>query len=360
MNPLDTRPRPSVAPAPHVPRQGRAGTAVPHEPTSRPPRVDQPARPASRLFGLEVAPFTMAEVLERAARSVETRERLMLGVLNAAKVVNLHRDEVLRTSLLECDLLLADGQSVVWASRLVGHPLPERVAGIDIFESLLAEADRRGHRVYLLGATQEVLDAVLRVVAQRWPGLVVAGSRNGYFDEEQSGEVAEQIRASRADLLFLAMSSPKKENFLGRYGDQLGVPVMHGVGGSFDVMAGVVRRAPEAWQRAGMEWAYRLVQEPGRLWRRYLVTNTTFVWMTLRERYRPLPLFVLPASPSRHEVGSQAAVSHPVAPQLPVRPLAPPVTVVTAAPTVRLPSQRRPSDLPVGAVTGHARSTGHG
>ncbi len=323
---LLTRPRPSVAGGLRVPRLRRSGTAPQREPRSRSHPVEPAAASTSCLFGLEVAGATMAEVLERASRCVETRERLMLGVLNAAKVVNLQRDEVLRNSLLECDLLLADGQSVVWASRLLRHPLPERVAGIDIFEALLAEGDRRGHRVYLLGATQEVLDAVLRVVAQRWPSLVVAGSRNGYFEDEESGEVAEQIRASRADLLFLAMSSPKKENFLGRYGDRLGVPVMHGVGGSFDVMAGVVRRAPEVWQRAGMEWAYRLVQEPRRLWRRYLVTNTTFVWMTLEERRHPRPPFRLPVSP----------VS-PGAPQ-------PAVVPVVASP-VFVPSQRRPGDL---------------
>ena len=293
-------------------------------------RTSPTPAPTSRLFGLDVASIGMDEVLARAAEAIERRERLMLGVLNAAKVVNLHRDEVLRTSLLECDLLLADGQSVVWASRVVGHPLPERVAGIDLFEALLGEADRRGHRVYLLGARQEVLDTVLDVVARRWPGLVVAGSRNGYFSDDEAAEVAEEIRRSRADLLFLAMTSPKKENFLGRHGARTGVPVMHGVGGSFDVMAGVVRRAPVAWQRLGMEWAYRLVQEPRRLWRRYLVTNTSFVAMTWRERRHPLPAFELPA------VLAPAALAS-IGPDL--QPVPPPAAVAGAAPYI--PGQRR-------------------
>ena len=241
------------------------------------------------LFGLPVSALTMGQVLEVAERAVRTRERLLVGVLNAAKVVKLHHDAFLRDSLLECDVLLADGQSVVWASRVLGRPLPERVAGIDLFERLLDLADRDGLRVYLLGARQEVLDRVVAVCAERWPRAVVAGARNGYFGDDEAAGIADDVAAARADLLFLGMTTPKKEIFLGHHADRMGVPVMHGVGGSFDVMAGVTRRAPLLWQKLGMEWAYRLVQEPRRLWRRYLVTNSLFAWMLLRERLHRRP-----------------------------------------------------------------------
>lgn len=236
------------------------------------------------LFGLRLAAVRLDEVVDLATTAIHHRSRLLIGVLNAAKIVNLRKDPFLRESLLECDLLLADGQSVVWASRVLGRSLPERVAGIDLFTALLDLAHREHRRVFLLGARQEVLDRLTETVAERWPGAVLVGSRNGYFEDGESAEVAAQIAASRADMLFLGMTSPKKEIFLGTYGDTMGVPVLHGVGGSFDVLAGVTRRAPLRWQRWGLEWAYRLLQEPRRLWRRYLVTNSTFLGLLMRQR----------------------------------------------------------------------------
>jgi N-acetylglucosaminyldiphosphoundecaprenol N-acetyl-beta-D-mannosaminyltransferase len=137
---------------------------------------------------------------------------------------------------------------------------------------------------------------VSRVVGQRYPRAVVVGSRDGYFTDAQAPEVAESIQRSGADMLFLGMVSPKKEIFIGTYGQSLGVPVVHGVGGSFDVLAGVTDRAPLAWQRAGMEWAYRLKQEPRRLARRYLTTNTAFLALTIQERVRPTSAYA--ASPA--------------------------------------------------------------
>ena len=243
------------------------------------------------LFGLSVDALQMDEVVEECKASISSRQRLLIGVINAAKVVTLRQDDVLRTSLLECDLLLADGQSVVWGSRLLGRPLPERVAGIDLFQRLLTIASEEGRSIYLLGASAEVLEMLQANIRQGYPGLTIAGARDGYFRDEEADDVAAEIRAAGADMLFLGMTSPKKEIFLGRYGDSLGVPVQHGVGGSFDIFAGVTKRAPGAWQRLGCEWLYRVVQEPRRLWRRYLTTNTAFLWLLLREMARPTPAY---------------------------------------------------------------------
>lgn len=243
------------------------------------------------LFGLSVDELDMEAVVEECRKSISSRERLLIGVINAAKVVNLRRDDVLRTSLLECDLLLADGQSVVWGSRLLGKPLPERVAGIDLFQRLLAVASDEGRSIYLLGASAEVLELLQANIRQSYPGLTIAGSRDGYFRDEQADDVAADIRVAGADMLFLGMTSPKKEIFLGRYGDSLHVPVQHGVGGSFDILAGVTKRAPDVWQRLGCEWLYRVVQEPRRLWKRYLTTNTAFLRLLLREMARPTPAY---------------------------------------------------------------------
>jgi N-acetylglucosaminyldiphosphoundecaprenol N-acetyl-beta-D-mannosaminyltransferase len=249
------------------------------------------------LFGVYIDCLGMDETVARCREAILTRRPVLLGVLNAAKVVNLRRDPMLRAALLDCNLMLADGQSVVWASRLLGRPLPERVAGIDIFEQLLALAHREGRSIYLLGAAPDVLATLERRIAERWPGLVVAGSHHGYFSEAEEPAIAAAIAAARADMLFIGVPSPKKELFLGRFGAGLGVPVLHGVGGSFDVLAGITRRAPPSWQRLGLEWAYRLAQEPGRLWRRYLVTNCAFIALTVREAIRPSPALTRSTAP---------------------------------------------------------------
>ena len=241
------------------------------------------------LFGLSVDGIRMDEAVDRCRQAVQTRRRLLIGVINAAKIVNLQSDPALRKALLDCDMLLADGQSVVWASRLLGRPLPERVTGIDLFVALLDLAHGQHHSIYLLGAKPEILAALEQQVANRWPGLKLAGSHHGYFKDTDAIQIAARIREAKPDMLFLGMASPKKEIFLGQFQHMLDVPVLHGVGGSFDVLAGLTKRAPLTWQRMGLEWAYRLLQEPRRLWRRYLVTNSAFIALTLREAVRPTP-----------------------------------------------------------------------
>jgi N-acetylglucosaminyldiphosphoundecaprenol N-acetyl-beta-D-mannosaminyltransferase len=225
----------------------------------------------------------MDDVLARVDEAIERRTRLHIGVVNAAKLVNMRHESGLRKDVLASDLILADGVPVVWASRLLGDPLPERVAGIDLMLAILRRGALRGYRVYCLGATQDVLDRAVDRILAEFPGISIVGRRNGYFAPEEAEAVAEEIAAARPDVLFVAMTSPKKENFLHRFTPHMQVPVCHGVGGSFDVLAGKVRRAPVAWQRLGLEWLYRVLQEPRRLWKRYLVTNTTFCAMVLSQ-----------------------------------------------------------------------------
>jgi N-acetylglucosaminyldiphosphoundecaprenol N-acetyl-beta-D-mannosaminyltransferase len=242
--------------------------------------------PVRRLFGVSIHAAGMEQTLRICAQAVRSRSRLMIGVVNAAKIVNMRRQPILYESVSSSDLVLADGMAVVWASRVLRRPLPERVAGIDLFERLLELADRQKLAVYFLGASQDVLDQVLREVQVRYPNVRISGSRNGYFSDEQSEQVAHQINRARPDMLFLGMTSPKKEIFMANWGPRMDVTVVHGVGGSFDVMAGKVKRAPLLWQRLGIEWLYRVMQEPRRMWKRYLVTNSIFTWMLLSEFLR--------------------------------------------------------------------------
>ena len=248
------------------------------------------------ILGMPIDAMTMDDVLDRCRASLATRERTLVGVVNAAKMVRLRDDVHLRDSLLDCDVLLADGQSVVWASRLLRRAVPERVAGVDLFERLLELAARDGRSVYLLGARADVLATLQQRLGERFPALKIVGARDGYFTDAEASTVAADIADSGADMLFLGMTSPKKEIFLGDFGETLGVPVLHGVGGSFDILAGVTKRAPLLWQRLGLEWLYRVLQEPRRLWRRYFTTNVTFIALVLRELVRRQP-------PYRHSSG---------------------------------------------------------
>ncbi|MFJ4777213.1 WecB/TagA/CpsF family glycosyltransferase [Streptomyces sp. NPDC088762] len=241
------------------------------------------------LFGVGLDPLTMDETVRRCLDAVARGERIEIGMVNAAKLVNMRRDPRLAEAVAGCDLVLADGQAVVWAGRILGVRLPERVAGIDLFMRLLAAAEEAGISVYLLGARPEVLDMMLRQIAERFPKLNVAGSRDGYFADSEQETIAGAIADSRAQLLFLGMTSPKKEIFTAGHGKRTGAHVVHGVGGSFDILAGITKRAPLVWQRMGLEWFYRTLQEPRRLGKRYLTTNAAFLLMTVRELIRRTP-----------------------------------------------------------------------
>jgi len=235
------------------------------------------------LFDIPVAAVTMDEALDIVDAAIVERRQLQIGVINAAKVVNMRRDPVLRDAVLSCDVIFADGISVVWASRALGQRLPERVAGIDLMTGILRRGCARKYRVFCLGATEEVLQATTDRIRAEYPGVEVVGQHHGYFSKADEEQIAAQIAATRADVLFVAMTSPKKEQFLARWSERMQVTVCHGVGGSFDVMAGKVQRAPDLWQQLGLEWLYRVKQEPTRLWQRYLVTNTLFVQLVASE-----------------------------------------------------------------------------
>jgi len=258
--------------------------------------------PISEILGVPIAAVTLDQALDLIDETISARGQMQIGVVNAAKVVNMQRDPMLRQDVLSSDVIFADGISVVWASRLLGRPLPERVAGIDLMSGMLERGNHRGYRVFCLGATDEVLQRTIAQIALTYPGVRVVGHQNGYFSSADEAAVAAAIAAARPDILLVAMTSPKKENFLGKWGKDLGVAIRHGVGGSFDVMAGKVRRAPAVWQRLGLEWLYRVKQEPGRLWRRYLVTNTLFILAVLREAFGPRSIAKRPVRTSQPDV----------------------------------------------------------
>lgn len=198
-------------------------------------------------------------------------------VINALKVNLMEEDPKLREIVNACPLINADGSSILWAAKKLGVPIKERVTGIDLFQRLVKEAAENGYKIYLFGAKEEVVTKVQDIFQKEYPTLEIAGYRNGYFTPEEEPQIVADMAASGADMMFVAFSSPKKEYWVNKYLNQLNVPFVMGVGGSFDVVAGVTKRAPEFWQKIGMEWFYRFIQEPRRLWKRYVVGNAVFI-----------------------------------------------------------------------------------
>lgn len=231
------------------------------------------------VCGLPVHPLTLEDSVAAAEAMIEDGSPHQHVVLNAAKVVQAHDDPDLAEIIRSCSLVNADGQSVVWAGRLLGRPVPERVTGMDFMLALWKSAARKGYRVYLLGAEGPVVEKTARIAADQ--GVKVVGYRDGYWEEGQEQEVVSLVSEAEPDVLFLAIPSPRKEYFLSRNLATLRCPLVVGVGGSFDVVAGVYSRAPQWMQRAGLEWFHRLVQEPRRMFMRYAVGNTRFVKLVL-------------------------------------------------------------------------------
>jgi N-acetylglucosaminyldiphosphoundecaprenol N-acetyl-beta-D-mannosaminyltransferase len=243
-----------------------------------------PAAPArATVLGCAIDRLDMDQTVARCLAIIDEGRYGQHMAINAAKLVAMQDDPALRDSIAGSDIVNADGQSVVWASRLLGDPLPCRVAGIDLMHELLDAAARRADRVFILGARAEVLERAVANLVTRHPGVTIAGTQDGYFADADVEEVCAAIRAARADMLFVAMSSPRKELFLAEHGPSLGVPFVMGVGGAIDVAAGITRRAPAGFQRLGLEWLYRLLQEPRRMWRRYLPSNARFIRLVARE-----------------------------------------------------------------------------
>lgn len=228
------------------------------------------------LMGCPVDLLTSAALLKELSEIIDAQSGpKVIQFINGNKIAQVRHDQEMERIMWKADYVLADGQPLLPMGRLLGVKLPERIDGIGLMGKMLKLADERRYSVYLLGAKQEVLDKCIAKIRSQYPNLRIAGSRNGYFSEKETPGVVAQIREAKPDMLFLGMGSPMKERFADRYATELGATVIQGVGGSFDVMADLVKRAPVWVQRIGMEWLFRVVQEPRRMFWRYTTTNAT-------------------------------------------------------------------------------------
>ena len=239
------------------------------------------------FLSIPVASITMKEMIDFANDSIHGNKHIWYIDINASKAVAMQEDEDLFHCMKSCDLVGADGKSIIWASRFLGYNLPERIAGIDIMENLVLLAHQKGYKCFFLGAAEDVVQKLVNIYSLKYSPDVIAGYKNGYYSQIEEDEIVEQIVNSKANILFVATSSPKQEMFVYNHKDSLtNINFMMGVGGSFDVIAGFRKRAPLWMQKMGLEWVARLIQEPRRMWRRYLIGNFVFLKLVIKEKIK--------------------------------------------------------------------------
>ena len=238
--------------------------------------------PHQEFLGVPVTGLSLERTLELIDQGIRNGQRLQHVSVNVAKFVSMRHDSDLDQDVRSSNIVGIDGMGILWAGRLLGQDLGFRVAGIDLMAELLRLCANKGYRPYLLGARPDVLEEAVARIRSTHPAIQFAGCHHGYFKVEEEPAIVENISLSRADCLFVGMPTPRKENFLARNRAQLDVPFIMGVGGSIDVFAGLVKRAPLAVQRLGLEWFFRTIQEPRRLGPRYIRTNAAFALIVIR------------------------------------------------------------------------------
>ncbi|MBE6973495.1 MAG: WecB/TagA/CpsF family glycosyltransferase [Ruminococcaceae bacterium] len=217
------------------------------------------------VLGVRFDNVTPEEALERGAQLMEQPGFHYVVTPNPEFVLAAEKDKEFQSVLNGADLVIPDGIGVIYSAKLLGTPLKSRVPGIEFSADMLAHMDKVGGRVFLLGAKPGVAEQAAANISKEYPNLTICGTHDGYFKED--APVVQIIKESNADLLFVCLGAPRQEKFMAKYGPEMGVKLAMGLGGSLDVYAGVVERAPESWQKLNLEWAYRLVKEPKRFGR---------------------------------------------------------------------------------------------
>ena len=235
------------------------------------------------ILGVPVVPYTMEEAVAKLTGDTLAKKRNFVVTANAEIIMMAQEDSEYKELLSEtADLVLPDGAGTVWAGNYLGYRIPERVAGYDLYLRLLEEAAKKNIAVYFFGGKPGIAEAAAAEGKRRWPGLTVAGCRNGYFSAEEEAVIIENINRSGAAMLFAALGAPKQEKWLAKFREQLKPELLMGIGGSFDVLAGKVQRAPKWMQDARLEWLFRLLKQPSRFGR--MLALPKFVFAVRREK----------------------------------------------------------------------------
>ena len=237
-----------------------------------------------RILNTTIDVLNIEETIRLVEQYVLSKTPLHLMGVNADKINEVNQNEYMRKIVNSCGIINADGASVVLASKFLNKPLPERVAGIDLMQSLVKLSEKKGYSIYLLGAKQEVVEKTEEVLKGNYPNLHIVGIHNGYFKEDYWSNIADELKEKEPDFVFVGITSPIKE-YLIEYLQNEGLKsVFMGVGGSFDVISGKIPRAPILMQKCNLEWLFRVFQEPKRLFKRYFFGNLSFIKKVVNEK----------------------------------------------------------------------------
>ena len=216
------------------------------------------------ILGVQVDSLTMAEAVDKADQFMEEKACVLIATANAEMIMRATHDKELRDILNAAALVVPDGAGTVWAAHHLGYQMPERVAGYDLAQELMRLAPARKRRIYFFGSAPGVADKAKKKAEELYPGIEIVGTRNGYFKEADEPAIIADIKEKKPDLLLAALGVPKQEKWLNAHKEELGVPLSIGVGGTLDVMAGVMKRAPRWMQKAKLEWLFRGMLQPKR------------------------------------------------------------------------------------------------
>lgn len=236
---------------------------------------------------IKIDNLTMQKTIDEIEELIKKRESSYIVTPNVAHIVSLQKDKELEKIYQEASLVIPDGMPLLWGAKILGRPLKERVAGSDLLPAFCEVAAKKGYKLFFLGAGPGVAVKAAKILTQKNPGLKIVGTYSPPFgfenSEEDNRKIVSMITETKPDVLFVGLGAPKQEKWIWKHKDQLEVPVLIGVGAAFDFIAGTAKRAPKWMQKCGLEWFFRLCQEPRRLWRRYLIGSPIFLWLVLKE-----------------------------------------------------------------------------
>jgi exopolysaccharide biosynthesis WecB/TagA/CpsF family protein/anti-anti-sigma factor len=272
------------------------------------------------MMGVPLDQLNTAQALEIISEMIESRTPHLLATANVDFLAQVQSDEILRGILIEADLIVCDGTPLIWMSKLLGDPLPERIAGSDLVPLMLDLAEKRGHRVFFLGGRDEVVAIAEEKIKERWPNLAIAGMYSPPFapmDQMDHAGICQLIRDAKADMLLVSFGCPKQEKWLAQNYRDAGVPVAIGVGATIDFLAGTVKRAPVWMRKSGLEWFFRVAQEPKRLAHRYW-TDICVVgpgllkqWLKMRSKHSTKAVFQAVSDAIEERLTSTPVISLP-------------------------------------------------
>ncbi len=219
------------------------------------------------VLGVTLHALGMQEVLKKVEEAIDARGKMLIVTANTEIVMFCQKDAFFRNIVNTAELVVPDGIGVVWAGKHLGSPVKERVAGFDLAQNLLSLAADKNWKIYFLGAAPGIAEKAAQNILKKYPDLKIAGWRDGYFLPKENALLVKEINKTAPDILFAALGAPKQEKWLYEHKNALDCKILLGVGGTFDVMAGVSKRAPQIWQELGLEWLYRLCRQPSRFWR---------------------------------------------------------------------------------------------